>query len=139
MNFGHSAYNVNEGSGPVQFLLVLSNPLSTDITIEVFNTNVTAMGKDRGIYLMHCDNRFAGAGEDYESGPYSVMIPARMTSVSFDIPITNDDVLEQNENFNLTINTSSLPSRVFATNPYQATVTIMDDDGKINNYRFDYH
>ena len=50
MKFTQSAYNVNEGSGPVQPMLVLSNPLSTDITIEVFNTNITAIGKDRGIF-----------------------------------------------------------------------------------------
>ena len=85
---------------------------------------------------MHYDNCFAGGGIDYESGPYSVMILAGMTSAQFNISIINNGVLEQNENFNLTINASSLPSRVFVTDPYQVTVTIRDDDGK---HRFDYH
>ena len=57
-------------------------------------------------------------------------IRAGITSVPFDIPITNDDILEQNENFNLTINSSSLSSRVTVANPHQANVTIMDDDSK---------
>ena len=47
----------------------------------------------------------------------------------FAVPITDDDVLEGNENFNLTINISSLPNRV-VTNPHQATVKIVDNDGK---------
>ena len=72
-----------------------------------------------------------GKGIDYASGPYPVTIPAREMSVIFDVPITNDNVLEETETFNLMINTS-LPSRVIATNPNQATVTIVDDDG--NNY-----
>ena len=72
-----------------------------------------------------------GGGVDYESGPYTVVIPAGETRFSFAVPITDNDVLEGNENFNLTINASSLPNRVTVTNPYQATVTIVDNDGKI--------
>ena len=54
-----------------------------------------------------------------------------MTSVPFDIPINNDDILEGSENFTLTINPSSLPpTGVTVGNPGQATVTIVDDDGK---------
>ena len=72
-----------------------------------------------------------GGGVDYESGPYTVIIPAGQISASFDVPIIDDDVLEGNVNFNLTISTSSLPNRVTVTNPYQAAVTIVDNDGKI--------
>ena len=39
-------------------------------------------------------------------------------------------ILEYNENFNLAINSSSLPANIFVSNPDQATVTIVDDDGK---------
>ena len=35
-------------------------------------------------------------GEDYSSGPYTV-VPAGMTDISFSINITNDDILERNE------------------------------------------
>ena len=38
-------YSVNEGAGPAQPQLFLSNPLSTDITVEVISTNGTATGE----------------------------------------------------------------------------------------------
>ena len=57
------------------------------------------------------------------------MIPAGMTSVPYYVAITDDNLLEENENFNLIISTSSLPSHVTVTNPHQATVTIVDNDG----------
>ena len=55
-----------------------------------------------------------------------------MTSVPFDIPINNDDIVEGNEIFMLTIDPTSLPTDVSVTvgSPDQATVTIVDDDGK---------
>ena len=49
-----------------------------------------------------------------------------MTSVSFDIPINDDCILEDNETFNLTINPSSLPNGVTVGSYHQATVTIVD-------------
>ena len=45
VKFNQSIYNINENSGPVQPVLVLSNPSSTNVTVEVFNTNITALGK----------------------------------------------------------------------------------------------
>ena len=54
-----------------------------------------------------------------------------MTHISFAVVITNDNVLEGDEKFNLTIVINSFfPSHgVTASNPAQATVTIYDDDG----------
>ena len=45
VNFEQSTYNVNEDDGPAQPVLLLSNPSSTDITVQVFNTNGSATGK----------------------------------------------------------------------------------------------
>ena len=67
---------------------------------------------------------------DYTSGPYSVTFPAGVMSVPFIIPINIDNIFEKNENFTLTIN-SSLPTGVMVGNPGQATVTIVDNDGKL--------
>ena len=51
-----------------------------------------------------------------------------MTTVTFDISITNDTTNEPNgESFTLTIEESSLPSGVLVGNIGEATVTIMDD------------
>ena len=67
---------------------------------------------------------------DYRSGPYAVVFPAGVTQVSFPIQIVNDRMLERNEKFVLTISQTSLPSGFAVGHPFQATMTIVDDDGK---------
>ena len=67
---------------------------------------------------------------DYGSGPYTVIFSAGTTSVPFDIPINDDNILEGSENFTLTINPFSVPTGVTVGNPDQATVSILDNDGK---------
>ena len=42
--FDRSSYRVNENGGPAQHVLVLSNPSSTDITVQVRDNSSTAMG-----------------------------------------------------------------------------------------------
>jgi len=72
-----------------------------------------------------------GEGLDYNSGPYTVTFPAGQTIVLFNIPIISDDILEGNESFTITIDPLSLTSSsITAVDPDQATVTIVDDDGK---------
>ena len=68
---------------------------------------------------------------DYDSGPYNITFPAGTTSVPFNVSITDDNILEDDENFLLTVDLFSLPDRVIASDPYQATVTIVDKDGKL--------
>ena len=67
---------------------------------------------------------------DYTSGPYTVTISAGITMIAFDVPIMDYNIYEGNENFNLSINSSSLPTDVTRGNPGEATVTIVDDDRK---------
>ena len=43
--FNQSMYSVNEDAGPVQPVLVISNPSSTDITVQVTNTDGSATGE----------------------------------------------------------------------------------------------
>ena len=64
---------------------------------------------------------------DYDPGLYTVMFNAGETEKSFQLSIIDDDVFEGNENFNLTINSTS-PSVVSIGDPNQAKVTILDDD-----------
>ena len=45
VSFGQGMYTINENAGVVQVLLILSNPSSTDVNVQVSNTNVTANGK----------------------------------------------------------------------------------------------
>ena len=72
-----------------------------------------------------------GGGEDYDSGPYSIMFLAGMTSVPFSILINNDTTFEANETFMITIN-SQLSYAIMVGDPVEAIVTIVDDDSKYN-------
>lgn len=44
IRFEQSTYNVDENDGPVQAVLVLSNPLSSNVTVEVMGTDISATG-----------------------------------------------------------------------------------------------
>ena len=54
-----------------------------------------------------------------------------VTSVPFKVSLNDDNILEENENFVLTINQSSLASGVTIGNPSMTTVTIVDNDRKL--------
>ena len=43
--FNQSMYSDNEDAGPAQPVVVISNPSSTDITVQVTNTNGSATGE----------------------------------------------------------------------------------------------
>ena len=76
------------------------------------------------------------AGSDYHSGPHTVTILAGVNDVTFSVTITDDDIREMSETFNLIIDPSSLPNGVTSSN--NATVTILDQDGEcgviVHNY-----
>ena len=67
---------------------------------------------------------------DYDIGPYTVTIPAGQNDVTFSVSITDDNIHEESETFNLIIDESSLPSGITSSNSNTVTVTIMDDDCK---------
>ena len=73
---------------------------------------------------------YVGGGVDYNSGPYTVQFNAGLTTVPFNISIKADNILEDNETFDLSIDASSLPSGVKIGNTGQTIVTIVDDDGQ---------
>ena len=53
-----------------------------------------------------------------------------MTSVSFDISILDDDIIEDNKDFTLTINIDLLPDGIITSSPSTVTVIIRNDDSK---------
>ena len=74
-----------------------------------------------------------GGGVDYNSRPYNVTFTAGVTSVSLYVIINNDNILEGNETFILTIANSSLNNQgfIFTVGAYdKATVTIIDTTSK---------
>ena len=118
LRFNQTTYRMNENDGSFQPVLVLSNPSLTDITIRVIDSEVSATSSLIG-------------GGDYASGPYSITIPAGHTSISLDITVTDDGVVEDEEIFRLAIMPESLPYLVSRGNPGVAMVTIVSDDGKL--------
>ena len=45
INFSQSLYTSNENTMTVQPILLLTNPSSTDVTVQVMSINITAFGK----------------------------------------------------------------------------------------------
>ena len=45
VRFNQLTYSVNEDDGSAQLVLVLSNPSSIDITVQIYDTEKTATGK----------------------------------------------------------------------------------------------
>jgi len=70
-----------------------------------------------------------GEGVDYASGPYTVTFPAGVTSVTFDIPINDDNILENKQEFSLIIMPSSLSDRISQGGQGSSIISIVDDDG----------
>ena len=54
-----------------------------------------------------------------------------MTEALFSVGITDDNILENDEIFQLSINSSSLPNRVTVDNPSVVAVTIVDNDSEL--------
>ena len=69
-------------------------------------------------------------GEDYTFGPYYVTFAANATVVFMQNLLYDDDIVEKDEYFTLTINLSSLPVGVYAGNPSHTRIIIRDDDCK---------
>ena len=49
--FDQSEYSVNEDDGSAQPVLIISNPISTDITVQVTSTDVLAIGEYCSIFI----------------------------------------------------------------------------------------
>ena len=59
------------------------------------------------------------------------MFAAGVTSVSFDVNIADDNIIETNENLTLTIAVNSLPRKVATSvTAAQTVLTIIDNDSK---------
>ena len=52
--FDQSEYSVIEGAGPVQPVLIISNPSAFDITVQVTSTDISASGEYCSILINLC-------------------------------------------------------------------------------------
>ena len=129
VTFSQLSYTAREDIGFIQLELFLSNPSSTNTTVELISTDGSATGNYK--YFKYVLVHYYCIGDiDYDTGPYVFTIFTGMTSIAVNITIFNDNILEENEMFYLTINSSSLPNDITAGNPFQATVAIENDDCK---------
>ena len=76
----------------------------------------------------YCNDHIGG--NDYTIEPSLVMIPAGERNGSFEISIIDDKILENDESFDLNINTNTLPGGITVGSPDTATVIITNDDSK---------
>jgi len=75
----------------------------------------------------------SGTDNDYSPGPYDLTIPSGDISVSFNISITDDNILETMEEFFLIVDPSSLPDGVTVGSEGNTTVVIVDNDRKFSS------
>ena len=58
VNFDQSMYSIDESSGQVSITAFLDKAPSTDVTVVVFTTDVTATGKHATNLVYNLDNSF---------------------------------------------------------------------------------
>ena len=136
VEFSQYAFSGSETSGVVPVILLLKGGTSTsDITVTVTLSDITAEGKIRCPSLISCfiSVEWKGNGRDYDSTPINVTFTAGSTIININITVNMDNVTEASETFNLTFTILSLLSdKVVPGNITTATGIITDDTGKAN-------
>ena len=117
VSFRSNVATVYESEGSVRLPVELSAPRGEPTVVQFTDTALSA----------------TGGGSDYESGPYTVTIPAGRTSATLDIAIMDDDREELDETFAVEIHMGTLPSGVTLGSPGVVNVTIVDAPPPCNN------
>ena len=73
--------------------------------------------------------------DDYDPGPYNITVVAGEIRTVFNISIISDDANEGTENFSVAISSINLHLNISAGSISTATVSIVDDIGKLNDIR----
>ena len=75
-------------------------------------------------------NTCTGTDNDYSPGPYNITLSSGDIRAFFNISIKDDIILETDEEFWLSINPLSLPTSITVGSGSNATVIIVDNNGK---------
>jgi len=136
-----STIQVSESAGTLQVVLVLSKAVDQPANVTVVSTGITATGL---FSLSNISSILITYSHlvDVDFGPpqnYTVNFPAGSTRGSVDIPITNDDLYELDETFQLEISVPEAAVRagvIVGCDPFTPSlnVEIIDDDGKLQIY-----
>ena len=116
--FNQSTYQVNENDKLLYAVLVHNGTSAFDFTVKINSTDILANRKS-----------------DDKTGDFEIETPVvtfykGTNAALLNISIIDDNLLEQNETFNLTIDGFSLPSNVRVGKSVNTTVTILNDDSK---------
>ena len=120
------------------YILVLSNPSATDLTIRVkiFNQQTSAAGIaiptvnfiKINVHLCNCNTNVGGS--DFIFVPHYVSFPAGVMRVAFNVTIVEDNILEHNESFSVGVDPLTLPNKIIIGSSSHTTITIIDDDSE---------
>ncbi len=119
VQFSPTAYLVNEASGTVVLTITANRVGDQNTTIRVdFNTR----------------DGSAKAGADYLAASGTVTFNAGETEKQIAVPITNDSIAEDSENF--FVDLTNARNATIAAGSGTATVTIADDDSSTSTLQF---
>ena len=110
LEIGLAAYPVNEGSGSVAVTVVRTGDLSATTTVNYSTRDSTALG-----------------GIDYTVSNGTLTFLAGEVNKTIIIPITNDNIFETAESFDLTLTSPAGPGTIEILRA-QSTITITDND-----------
>ncbi|GEM_PF-2445812 len=114
VTFAQAASSVLETAGSLDITLTLSNPINQPVSVQVVSSNGSAT-----------------AGSDYTAINQVITIPANTTSQTVSVTILDDNVLEGDETFSLTL---SNPVNADAGTTLTHTVTILDNEAPVTSY-----
>ena len=128
-----SSYSVLESDGVVTFCVTADRGDDSEVyTATLSSINITTQGIKISTHST-CHSALPKGVVDHGSLDQQLTLSASLGRQCFNITITNDDVVEEDEFFQLTLTSIARTSSNFS--PYQvptllATVTIIDDDCK---------
>ena len=129
VNFNQSSYGVMENDGTVGMTISLSQPSSVEFQVMINTMNVTAIGiiivfmVSILLYLLY------SAEEDYNGSTITLNVPAGVIMESLAIYIIENNTVECNETFNVTIVSVTTCGVTIGSNN-SSEVMIIDDDCK---------
>ena len=131
VSFTQPFYTVNEGNGNFLATLSLSTTPATEVIVLVVANGGTATGKYY-IMILTCTMSYtvSGNGTDFFPGQVTATFSAGVATAQITFTIVNDNILEDDETFDIAIDQSTLPDGVVVVDPSLVTVTIVNDDGE---------
>ena len=129
IGFTQRDYEVSEGSGGVMATIESSTVIGASLQVRVFTSDITALGNSIMPFITSVTTLLHSytASRDYTAGDTTVVLIAGSSSWSVPITITDDDFIEPNERFAVTIETSNTCVELGLK---RAEVVIRTDDGK---------